>query len=209
MKVTVDVEYITNNNPQIGFYLFFHKKLYKITNANRIDNETILTCNHEFSEEVVRVYSKDVSKCLIKFIAKTPKIMYSVIHRDYSIIIDRLKDASINGVDGNNDPYNGDADSLLYDVLHKVTILHAEGSVAPIYSKLTMEDHVEITNIDIIDEHKLSKINRICKVSSVINKGAKSRYILSVITTGQVLNAVRKDFKIVGKNNYKDLFSIR
>lgn len=209
MKVTIDVEYITNNNPQIGFYLFFHKKLYKITNAYKKDSETVLVCNHEFSDEIVSVYSKDVSKCLIKFIAKTPKLMYSVIHRDYGTIIDRLKDAAIKGVDGNNDPYNGDADSLLFDVLYKVTILHAEGTVAQIFSKLTMDDNVEITNIDIIDEYKLSKINRICKVNSVINKGAKSRYILSVVNTGQVLNAVRKDFKIVGKNNLKDLFSIR
>ena len=210
MKVKIDIDFITNIYPRNGYLLFFNHKLYRVKAIGEVKNgEKLLTCGHVFSNEVVQVNASEVLQYFIKFIARHDKITYSIIHGDYPKLIDKLKASSEIAVDGNNKPYDGNADELVEDILHKSMIVDYTGEITKIYSKLSDDDNVEITSIRIIDKYKLhEKSTRISKITAVINRGVKSRYVLST-RDGIMIDANREDFKIIGKPNTKDLFSIK
>lgn len=210
MKVKIDIDFITNIYPRKGYLLFFNHKLYKVIAIGEIkNNEKLLTCQHVFSNEIVQVNSTEAISRFIKFIARHDKITYSIIHGDYPKLLDKLRNSSNVEVDGNKHPYNGNTDELIEDILHKSMIVDYTGDIIKIYSKLSDDDNVEITNINIIDKYKLhNKTKRISKITAVINRGTRSRYVLST-KDGVIIDANRNDFKIIGKPNTKDLFTIK
>lgn len=200
MKAVLDIVYMTIQKPKRGYLLFVDHELNKVEEL--LPDGNLKLSNMYIEDSMVKNIS-EVQEKFVKFIVRTPKLILPIIHTDYKKLV-----TSLNNIISNMDAYDN-ADELIEDIINKNVEVSIDGEISKIPCKVLDDDKVEIVSLNIVDKYTLyDKTKRIFKVISILNKGVNTQYVLKSTIDDLVIQANRESFSIVGKHNFKDLFSI-
>lgn len=198
MNFKLGIVLVNNITPKLGYLVFIEDQLYRI---NKIVGESVILKGIYEKDTMVSTIN-ELSDKYVKFIAIHDKVMYSIIHGDYTDIVDFIKEQG--------EKLSFDGDTLVTLLLNNYE-LFIKGQVIKIYCLVTVTNVVEIINLTLIDNYNLlEKQSRLFNVIQKTGKDKDTRYILqSKINDKCILNTDRDSFKIVGNHNYKSLFSTK
>lgn len=197
--MTFNLKVITiETKPRAGYYLLhnnnFHvvKKVVPQRNEVKLDNDEILTIE-EASKKVAKLIGEVTIPKEDKDIVKT----YSVIHGDYTRIIDGLY---------NKVPYSEDVPeeerkfTTMKEALFAGVHIQYEGEFETILTRTVQDEVVNITSLAVVDKHELyRKEDRIGVVTKFDN--ASHVFTIKLNTTGIEVKCKREDFSKIHNDN--------
>ena len=199
MKARMEIVYVTQNAPKKNYLFFINDILYRITN---VDNSNIY-CEEVFENDSTKniiVNIEFIKDNFIKFLAITDKLIFSIIRRDYSDIVNMLNTYFNSNSINSNEGFK--------KMIENKAFCNIEGKVIKISSKPQINSTVEICNINIIDNNNLyDKTSRLFYIQSFEYK--KNNIIYTLCKDSIVVKCNRDSFKTINIPNYKNLFTLK
>lgn len=192
MKVKLEISIINQENPKVNYSVVYNNRICYITEINE---EVLVTIKdyldgEEFILDIDLVKS---SHCI--FIGKTDRTTKLFVHGDIPKIIN-----FINSYD--------DYKSYIEAIINNNKEIFINANVKKIYTKPKFSDTVEIVNINLIDSKNL--INKSDRIFEIVDsyKSKSNKDIYKLKNEKVLLTAIRPQFKIINRSDYKELFTV-
>lgn len=174
---------IISTQPKVGFYVFINNNFNYITEING----TSVTI-----DDGSTVDKDAASNNILKFIAVYKNKEYSIVHGDYSLLVEALNSPAKYTTDA---PDERKTYETLKDAFLNGESCVFEATLDEINKVVNVGETIEITDIDVIDRHNLlDKSKRFFEIKSKANK--KYTYIVNINGTNVMLR--RRQFRKIG-----------
>jgi len=149
--------------------------------------------------------SESVEMC-VKLICETENMTFPVVYR----LTKQIVSAKFNEL---KEGYNGDldilADGFIKQLLSGDIKISVIGTINHVHTKPVENDSVEIISLHIIDKENIyNRADRIYKIKSIVDFGKFTERFNLINDKGNVIVCKRKDFKLLGKTDYKKVFTV-
>ena len=197
VNTLLNIVFIDIANPKVGYFVYFNKALAKI---KYIKNQQV-TLEYIFNNDIAYTNFSAIKNKYIKFLSIHSKITHSINHTSNGKLIKVIKEIS----DLNN-IYS--PDEIVTGIIENTIIVNIKGIVVPVYVYPNIDSELCVTSKKVIEDFKLvTETDRLAKLIDIHRNGKLTIYTI-VTTSSKHIMCDRSDFKLIGKLDRKDLFSI-